>query len=153
MSGLAAVLLFSFAGCEVLESSPKRAPAGDRVTIVDALTPDTAPMDPVDIDSAWVANDSLYLQVGYSGGCADHDFRLYGMRTLSLVTVFPPEGAMLLSHDANGDLCEAYLTEQIRFDITTLLDAWGQDHDGPVNAMIQTDVNQAAVRVVEVTVP
>lgn len=152
MGGLAAVLLVTLAGCDLFDSPASRPPAQDRVIIVDAFASDT-PMDAVDVDSAWVANDSLYLEVGYSGGCADHDFRLYGMSTLSPLTIFPPEGAVLLSHDANGDECEAYLTEQFSFGITALLDAWGQDATGPVNAMIQTDVNQAAVRIVEVTVP
>ncbi|MEM1094514.1 MAG: hypothetical protein AAGJ10_07915 [Bacteroidota bacterium] len=152
LGGLTAVLLLVLTGCDLFDAPASRPPAQDRVLIVDAFAADT-PMDPVDVDSAWVANDSLYLDVGYSGGCAEHDFRLYGMRTLSLITIFPPEGSVLLSHDSNGDRCEAYVTEQISFGITLLLDAWGQDHDGPVNAMLQTDVSQAAVRTVEVTVP
>ena len=48
--------------------------------------------------------DVLRVTVSYSGGCADHTFEL----------AYSATGSQLwLQHDANGDLCEAYLTQSL----------------------------------------
>ncbi|GAB5520402.1 MAG: hypothetical protein RhofKO_26530 [Rhodothermales bacterium] len=147
-----AVCALGLSGCDLFGPEPNPQPA-DRVVVVQDPFDGSFSMDPVTVDSAWVANDSLYLDVGHSGGCAEHDFRLYGAQALSPLTIFPPQGSVVLSHDANGDLCEAYVTAQLRFDLTPVLDAWGRDYDGPAKAMIYVERNAASVRFVEVTVP
>ena len=53
-----------------------------------------------------VVGDTLYVTVSYSGGCAEHTFDLGARETESTVDLW-------LTHDANGDLCEAYLTEAV----------------------------------------
>ena len=147
-----ALFVLGLSGCDLFGPEPNPQPT-DQVVVVEDPFDASFPMDPIVVDSAWVANDSLYLNVGHSGGCADHEYRLYGAQALSPLTIFPPQGSVVLSHDANGDMCEAYLTPQLRFDLTPVLEAWGRDHNGPVNAMIFVERNAASVRFVEVTVP
>ena len=50
--------------------------------------------------------DVLRVAVSYSGGCEDHTFEL-GFSTAN------PEPELWLKHDANGDLCEAYITDTL----------------------------------------
>jgi hypothetical protein len=54
--------------------------------------------------------------VTYSGGCADHTFELLtdGMLMKSL----PPKQFYFLKHQANGDACEALISETLQFDMS-----------------------------------
>ena len=60
----------------------------------------------------------LTLNVSYGGGCKAHDF------TLVTSGVFresnPVELQAIIAHNANGDSCEAWLTETYHFDLSPL---------------------------------
>jgi hypothetical protein len=76
------------------------------------------PFDDCRIDSVKVADNTLTLQVSYSGGCKTHEFALYALDTL-----FPsktPHGALYLSHNGNGDQCKAIVGTTLRFNLATL---------------------------------
>ncbi len=75
---------------------------------------DRIPMDGFRMDSAYVLGDFLHLQVSYSGGCRDHDFNLWKLPPNALD---PPPVELMLSHDANEDMCEAYITEWLVFSL------------------------------------
>lgn len=75
---------------------------------------DRIPMDGFRMDSAYVIGDFLHLQVSYSGGCRDHDFNLWKLPPNALD---PPPVELMLSHDANEDMCEAYITEWLVFSL------------------------------------
>ena len=66
-----------------------------------------------------INEDVLILNVSYGGGCKAHDFTL-------VVTsgVFresnPVELQAIIAHNANGDSCEAWLTETYHFDLSAL---------------------------------
>lgn len=85
-----------------------RPPAGFMAQSADAVV--------IDGDIAWVT-------VSYSGGCAQHDFRLEwnGMYATSL----PVQVSPTLLHNPNGDLCEAWITETVRFDLGPIRDGYG----------------------------
>ena len=53
-----------------------------------------------------VFGDTLYVTVSYSGGCEPHTFDLGIDASESTVDLW-------LTHDANGDVCEALITEEI----------------------------------------
>ncbi len=57
----------------------------------------------------------LQLDVGYSGGCEEHDFYLVWPEGIDLP--YPLEFDVYLAHDANGDMCEAYPRETLEIDI------------------------------------
>lgn len=56
-----------------------------------------------------VSGDSLRVTVSYGGGCAAHTFELRSREADSR--------EVWLVHDANGDTCEALLTERLAFPI------------------------------------
>lgn len=79
---------------------------------------DSLARDPIFLHEAFVDGDCLYLKLSYSGGCQEHTIELARMHpwTASSTTVPTFE----IRHNANGDLCEAYFTKELRFDLTQL---------------------------------
>lgn len=74
-------------------------------------------MDPFRLDSAYVDDDWLYMRVSYSGGCRNHELNLWKLPPNALT---PPPVELALSHDANGDMCEAYITRWLTFSLVPL---------------------------------
>ncbi|WAS90648.1 hypothetical protein [Nannocystis punicea] len=70
--------------------------------------------DSFDINSAEVEGDLLVLEVGYGGGCLPHEFTLC-FEGIVLDTSFIK---LAVHHDAHGDVCEAFLTEERTLDLT-----------------------------------
>ncbi len=89
----------------------------DTLQLADGVGID-AKSDPFVVSSVRIDGDVLAVQVRYSGGCTKHDFVLLdtGLATRSI----PPQHRLRLVHDAHGDSCEAYLTRDLFFDISTL---------------------------------
>lgn len=79
---------------------------------------DSLSRDPVFIHEAFVDGDCLQIKLSYSGGCKTHTIDLARMHpwTASSSTVPTFE----IRHNANGDMCEAYFTKELRFDLTPL---------------------------------
>ncbi len=75
------------------------------------------PNDPVFIHEVYTDGDCLNLKVSFTGGCRNHTFVLAKINDDQQEN----ETALLeLRHDANGDLCEAALSMELRFNITDL---------------------------------
>jgi hypothetical protein len=72
------------------------------------------------IRSSSVNENILTLKVQYSGGCQEHDFTLYGYSLF--LKSNPPQAEVYLSHNGNGDMCEAFPQKEIHFDLVPLLD-------------------------------
>lgn len=68
--------------------------------------------------SVWVDGDTLYVNVGYSGGCQEHEFNLYWHSLWAESD--PPQTGVRLIHDSNDDFCEAYLTQTLQFDLSSI---------------------------------
>lgn len=79
---------------------------------------DSLAHDPIYIHEAFVDGDCLQIKLSYSGGCKQH--------TIDLARMLPSESdnsnipTFEISHNANGDMCEAYFTKELRFDLTPL---------------------------------
>lgn len=116
--------------CTEIDCGDTDGPVGtDGVMMCDA----GAPMDAVSIDAAIVDGDALVLDVSYSGGCETHVFAACwdGLFLESL----PVQVKLALSHDANDDVCDAYIHEQITLDLTPLAEAHESSY-GPGSATI-----------------
>ncbi|MFH0762000.1 MAG: hypothetical protein V2A67_10910 [Bacteroidota bacterium] len=85
------------------------------VGILDEEDWDTVPMDRFVMDSAYVSGDNLYLQVSYSGGCSQHEFNLWKLPPG--IVLDPPPVELMLSHEDNDDMCEAWLTRWLVFSL------------------------------------
>ncbi|HYF03415.1 MAG TPA: META domain-containing protein [Patescibacteria group bacterium] len=70
-----------------------------------------------------VDENHIALTVGYSGGCREHDFELYADEPImpGNATDF---AKLMLTHNAHGDVCEAYLTKELIFNVEPLLRKW-----------------------------
>lgn len=62
-----------------------------------------------------IENDTLTLTISYSGGCASHDFTL--VTNGRFMESDPVQLVVALTHDNNGDTCEAYPTRRYSFDL------------------------------------
>ena len=92
------------------------APAASQVgRVVVAGADATLGNDDYVLNSATITGDTLVVSVSYGGGCETHVFTL--VITASFVESAPVRLPAVLRHDANGDPCEAWLTESYAFDL------------------------------------
>jgi len=79
---------------------------------------DSLARDPIYLHEAFVDGNCLQIKLSYSGGCQEHTIDLARMHpwTASSSTIPTFE----IRHNANDDLCEAYFTQEFRFDLTEL---------------------------------
>ena len=70
------------------------------------------------LNTVAVTNDTLILNVSFGGGCKTHQFTLVASE--SFLESFPVQLHISLAHNANGDLCRAWLTEDLQFDLTPI---------------------------------
>lgn len=79
---------------------------------------DSLARDPIYLHEAFVDEDCLQIKISYSGGCKQHTIDLARMHPWipgsSTVPVFE------IRHNGNGDMCEAYFTRELRFDLSPL---------------------------------
>lgn len=79
---------------------------------------DSLANDPVVIQEAFVDGNCLQIKVSYSGGCKEHTLDLVRVQDSVVINSLIPVFEM--SHNANSDMCEAYFTKELRFDLTLL---------------------------------
>ena len=80
------------------------------------------------VNSAAIDGHRLTIEVSYAGGCRRHDFTLVISKTFRESD--PVQLPTVLAHDANGDSCEAWITESLVFDLA-LVRARYQQFYGP----------------------
>ncbi|MEW6652714.1 MAG: hypothetical protein AB1394_04500 [Bacteroidota bacterium] len=79
--------------------------------------------DALAINSASIEEDELVMSVSYSGGCANHIIDLYSYT--GILKSNPPQMNLIISHNANNDMCEAYITKTFRFDLRKIKEYLG----------------------------
>ena len=69
-----------------------------------------------------ITDDTLTVTLSRSGGCKRHDFTLVASRDFmaGATAADPVELDFTIVHNNHGDLCEAYLTDRVAFDLTTI---------------------------------
>ncbi len=80
---------------------------------------DDLPDDPFAVNSVTIKDDCLEISLSYGGGCEAHVFTMYLMPNRCGTPPVPPP-SLVLCHESNGDMCEAYITETVSFSLTTL---------------------------------
>jgi predicted type IV restriction endonuclease len=90
----------------------------DRVVLANGSDPKDWKQDAYFIEIAKIEKDTLRLSVSYTGGCAEHAFRLVAWDYFSKSEAL--QAKLLLAHDANGDACKAIIKQALRFDISPL---------------------------------
>lgn len=97
------ILLLGFISCN------------DDETIECQECPPNLNTDAFDLKAVEVVDHKLEVTVSYAGGCKEHEFTIDWPEVIT--AVYPPDFSVTLYHDSNNDLCEAYLTEVVVFDI------------------------------------
>lgn len=70
------------------------------------------------LNDTMIMDDTLTINVSYSGGCKNHQFTLVASDSFS--ESFPVQLNAYIVHNANGDTCEAWPTEDYYFDLTPI---------------------------------
>ncbi|MEM7414277.1 MAG: hypothetical protein AAF389_02205 [Gemmatimonadota bacterium] len=87
--------------------------------LIDSANPPAEwPDDTYALGDVSVEGTIVDLEVSFGGGCEAHTFDLVGLG--ASLDSSPAEIDAIVSHDAFGDACEAYLTETRRFETTPL---------------------------------
>lgn len=86
-----------------------------------------------------VIDDSLSVNVSYGGGCEEHLFTLC-WPSQSFMESDPVQVSLQIWHGGEPDMCEAYLTDTLSFDLSPLKAAWKEAYgDGPGTIIINLD--------------
>lgn len=104
---------------------------GTLPTVVNFDTDPTAwPSDGYQIQDASVFGDILQVRLSYGGGCAKHDIQLVAWG--GWMESDPVQVKLFLSHEDFDDPCDAWITEDYRFDLLPLKGAYEQAYGAGV---------------------
>jgi hypothetical protein len=84
--------------------------------------PDSLAMDPYSLLDLSFDGRILRLHVGYSGCSPEQPFALFMVGEFAKSD--PAQADLLLSHDGLGQLCDAYFTKDLAYDLTPILDRY-----------------------------
>ena len=83
--------------------------------------------DAYTIDGASLDGGELVVDLEFSGGCASHQFTLC-WPDQSFQESLPVQASFELFHDDGDDACDGLLTEERRFSLTPLIDAYEESY-------------------------
>lgn len=89
----------------------------DKANVDIASVYSTLPSDPFTIEGAKIEKDLLKISLSYGGGCAVHEFV---MTYQELPRSGEYSGKLTLGHNSHGDMCEAFITQTLSFDLKPL---------------------------------
>ncbi len=69
----------------------------------------------INADKTYLSGDTLFFEISHSGGCEEHFYEVRFNRVENQTAY------IFVFHNANGDLCEAYLTYNLKSNLQTLL--------------------------------
>ena len=84
----------------------------------DATTAGAWGTDGFELSGAAITGDTLAVTVSYAGGCKEHLFTL--VSSSEFLESNPVQVVVVLAHHANGDTCEAWITQDYLFNLTPL---------------------------------
>jgi hypothetical protein len=88
--------------------------------------PSASISDPFELGSIVINNGTVEVTVSYPGGCKTHTFDIIWDESVNYT--YPPSINIVIIHDDNGDSCEAYITEVLRFQLDSLIGNKGTDN-------------------------
>ena len=66
-------------------------------------------------NKTYLSGDTLFFQISHSGGCEEHSYEVRFNRVENQTAY------IFIFHNANDDMCEAYLTYNLKSNLQTLL--------------------------------
>jgi len=122
-------------GCDSESLQENDLPISTWAVVIGDYSLDQLDGDAFELRAARIEGTDLVVDVAYSGGCAEHAFS--GFTPEVNLTIYPPQITVFVVHEGNGDMCEAYLSESVNLDMTSLLDTFGDEFQltvSPVNS-------------------
>ena len=118
-------LLSSATGYVTVASPCEQAEPGDNVVVNEDGLDDTSEWgtDSYELGQAAIVNDTLRATVSFGGGCRMHEFTL--VLSNAFMMTDPVRLTATLAHNANDDPCEAWLTEDLVFDLAPVRELYG----------------------------
>jgi hypothetical protein len=140
---------FAVANPDVEPKKPERMP----VTIV--ASAQVAPanfVDGVSLDTLRLVDPkTLQLQVNFGGGCEAHDFEMRAQKPRQISA--KNEVDVYFYHNAHNDMCEAWLSRTVEFDLSPLIAEYqGEMTHGEIKLMVHLpgeDLNGSHALIVE----
>jgi hypothetical protein len=80
-------------------------------------------LDPFGLEGIAIVEDTISLNVTYSGGCKEHCFSLY-MSPASFLESSPVQANLYLRHNSNGDACEAFINKAVSFNLRPIAELY-----------------------------
>lgn len=84
-------------------------------------------------DPVAVVSGELRVRVSYGGGCEEHAFQICWDG--AFMESEPVQARLDLVHRGNNDGCDAWLTEELSFDLTPMRTAWQDAYGGGPGTM------------------
>ena len=114
-------------GCDVNNTTPGNALS------VSLSCPGTSG-DPFDLTEPAISGDLLAFTAGYGGGCEEHEFIVCWDGTF--LESNPVQANLGIVHLGNDDNCEAYITEALTVDLTTLKASYQEGYQTETGTII-----------------
>ena len=100
--------------------------------------------DTYHLNTATIAEDTLEISVSFSGGCRPHEFTLVVSDSFLEVAEADLQADIkkavvshvTLAHNANGDSCEAFPTEEWEFELTSIKKLYQQVYQQKAGTII-----------------
>lgn len=92
------------------------------------LSPHLLQRDPIAVSGVSIENDELTIEASYGGGCLEHGFKLYMQPAFAESN--PVQANLYLSHNGNGDVCEALISESLTFDVRKIAELYYEQYGG-----------------------
>lgn len=122
---------------EVVAEAPP--PVSEEITVpVESEIGSFEESDPIDIDSAYIIGNKMFIHVKYGGGCKDHIFKMIG--SPMVMKSLPPKRSIQLYHKNNDDMCKAIVMKVLEIDLKNL--AYQQQTDSEIVFILKNYKNE-----------
>ena len=90
--------------------------------------------DEYELDAAAITGDTLVVTVSYGGGCEDHLFALDA--SAAFAESDPVQLMVALAHNANGDACQRWVTQDYCFNLAPLKARYQEEYQQDAGTIV-----------------
>ncbi len=88
------------------------------VRLINAENNSVIDKDLANVKNVSLVGDELIFDIEYGGGCEEHELNLFAYK--EIMKSNPAQVTVRLSHNSNGDMCEALISKNVSFDLSSL---------------------------------
>lgn len=91
--------------------------------------------DAYEVEGLALDGDTLLVTVATGGGCEDHDWQICWPDQV-FAESDPVQASLEVWHDSHDDPCDAWITEELSFDLSPLAEAWREAYGGDSGTIV-----------------